>query len=135
MSRIGFDLHAAAASIALLAAPEFTVNEGLVHFETSRNPGQECNQSLSMGFSGREVAQHKFLIVPDRGRKTLQLRAAILMGQFLEWSRQKNTLPPRKIAADAEETKLASLNFNPSRNLSATEWRVRDTIQQLFFAV
>jgi hypothetical protein len=88
-----------------------------------------------MRLSGGKVAQHKFLIVPDRGRKTLQLRAPILMGRFLEWSRQKNTLPPRKIAADAEKTKLASLIFNPSRNLSATESRVRDTIQELFFAV
>jgi hypothetical protein len=35
------------------------------------------------------------------------------MGRFFEWSRQKNTLPPRKIAEDDEKTKLASLKFRP----------------------
>jgi hypothetical protein len=58
MRPIGFDLHAPAASKALLAAPEFAIHERLVDRQPGRQPGKERYQGLAVGFSGSEVAQH-----------------------------------------------------------------------------
>ena len=66
---VALDLHAAAAAVALLAAPEFAVEEGLIDFQSGGHAGKEGDQSLAVGFSGGEVAQHKFLIVPDGGSR------------------------------------------------------------------
>ncbi len=55
---VGFDLHAPAASKALLAAPEFAVHKCLVNHESGRQPGKERHQGLAVGFSGSKVAQH-----------------------------------------------------------------------------
>jgi hypothetical protein len=65
MSRIPLDLHAAASSIALLAAPKFTVDERQIDFQPGWHPGEKGNQSLAVRLSGSEVAQHKRSIVPD----------------------------------------------------------------------
>ncbi len=62
---IALDLHAAAAAIALLATPEFTIEEGLVNFQSGGHAGKEGDQSFAVGLSRCEVAQHKFSIVPD----------------------------------------------------------------------
>lgn len=62
---VGLDLHAAAAAVSLLTAPEFAVEELLIDFQAGGDAGQEGDERLSVGFSGGEVAQHKFLIVPD----------------------------------------------------------------------
>ena len=65
MSPVGFDLHAAAASVALLSAPEVAVKKGLVHSQSRGQSGDECDQGFAVGFSGSEVAQHKQLILTD----------------------------------------------------------------------
>ena len=62
---VALDLHAAAAAIALLATPEFAVEEGLVDFQSGGQAGKEGDQSFAVGLSGSEIAQHKRSIVPD----------------------------------------------------------------------
>ena len=58
MRTIGFNLHAPAASKALLAAPEFAVHKCLIDHEPGGQPGKKRHQGLAVGFSGCEVAQH-----------------------------------------------------------------------------
>src|SRR5215469_552075 len=70
---VALDLHAPAASVALLAAPEFAVEQCLIHLQTGRNAGNKGDQSLAVGFSCGEVAQHKLLIVPDADNMNLAL--------------------------------------------------------------
>src|SRR5260370_28314414 len=65
MSGVSLDLHAAAATIALLAAPEFAVEERLIDFQSGGQAGKEGDQSLAVRFSGSEITQHKRSIVPD----------------------------------------------------------------------
>ena len=65
MCGVALDLHAAAAAIALLAAPEFAVDERLIDFQSRRQAGKEGDQSLAVRFSGSEITQHKRSIVPD----------------------------------------------------------------------
>ncbi len=65
MSAVSLDLHAAAAAIALLAAPEFAVDERLIDCQSRGQAGKEGDQSLAVRFSGSEIAQHKRPIVPD----------------------------------------------------------------------
>ena len=67
---IALDLHAAAAAVALLATPEFAVEEGLVDFQSGGHAGKESDQSFAVRFSRSEVAQHKRSIVPDAGRQS-----------------------------------------------------------------
>ena len=62
---VALDLHAAAAAVALLAAPEFAVDESLVDFQSGGHAGKKGDQSFAVGLSRGEVAQHKFSIVPD----------------------------------------------------------------------
>src|SRR5580704_11737761 len=65
VSRITLNLHAAAAAIALLPPPEFTVEICLVDFQPCGQAREESDQSFAVGFSGGEVAQHKCSILPD----------------------------------------------------------------------
>ena len=59
------DLHASAAAVALLTTPEFAVDEGLVDFQSGGHAGKKGDEGFAVGFSGGEVAQHKWSIVPD----------------------------------------------------------------------
>jgi hypothetical protein len=65
VSGVALDLHAAATAVSLLATPEFTVEEGLIDFQSSGHAGKEGDQSFAVGFSRSEVAEHKRSIVPD----------------------------------------------------------------------
>jgi len=67
VSRVALDLHASTASVALLPAPEFAVEESLIDFQSSGHAGKKGDEGLAMRFSCGEVAQHKLLIVPDEG--------------------------------------------------------------------
>src|SRR2546426_6152563 len=62
---VALDFHATATAVSLLAAPEFAVEEGLVHFQSGGEAGKKCDQGFAVRLSGREVAQHKLSIVPD----------------------------------------------------------------------
>jgi hypothetical protein len=62
---VGLNLHATAAAVALLPAPEITIQESLIHRQPRRQSRQESNQGFSMRFSRCEVAQHKQLILTD----------------------------------------------------------------------
>src|SRR3984893_201236 len=70
MSGVSLDLHAAAAAIALLAAPQFAVDERLIDFQSGGQAGKEGDQSLAVRFSGSEITQHKRPIVPDGWERT-----------------------------------------------------------------
>ena len=59
----------------MLAALEFAIEESLVDFQSGWDAGQEGDEGLSVRFSGSEVAQHKFLIVPDWMAGTCRFRA------------------------------------------------------------
>ncbi len=65
---VALDFHAAAAAVALLAAPEFAVEKGLIDFQSGGHTGQKGDQGFAVRFSGGEIAQHKRSIVPDAGR-------------------------------------------------------------------
>ena len=49
---VGLDLHAAAAAIALLAAPKFAVHEIQIDRHPGRQSGDQGNQSLAVRLSG-----------------------------------------------------------------------------------
>jgi len=55
---VGFDLHAPAASKALLATPKFAIHKCLIYRQSGGQPGKKGNQRLAMGLSGSKVAQH-----------------------------------------------------------------------------
>ncbi len=55
---IGLDLHAAAATIALLAAPELAVDGFQRYRYSGREPVQGGHQALAVGLSGRLESQH-----------------------------------------------------------------------------
>src|ERR1700722_14886356 len=57
--------HPAPAAVSLLAAPEFTIKQGLVDFESGGHAGKKSDQSFAVRLSRSEVTQHKFSIVPD----------------------------------------------------------------------
>src|SRR5450432_2458424 len=78
---VALDLHASAAAVALLAAPEFAVEEGLVDFQSGGHAGKEGDEGLAVGFSGCEVAQHERSIVPDARRWPLMRRDQIGPGK------------------------------------------------------
>jgi len=65
-----------------MAAPEFAVEEGLIDFQAGGDSRKEGDQGLAVRFSGSEVAQHKFLIVPD-GRR-IAFVSALLLFFFLD---------------------------------------------------
>jgi len=54
----GFNLHAPATPIALLATPEFAIHKRLIDSEPRRQPRKKGHQRLAVRFSGSEVAQH-----------------------------------------------------------------------------
>src|SRR5579862_8302029 len=58
MGGIPLNLHATAATVSLLAAPEFAVDECLVDLESGRHAGEEGYQGFAVGFPCCEVAQH-----------------------------------------------------------------------------
>jgi hypothetical protein len=58
VSAISFDFHAAAASKALLAAPEFPVDEFLVDGQACGQSGKKRHQRFAVRFSGGKVTQH-----------------------------------------------------------------------------
>ena len=55
---VGFDLHASAASKALLTPPKFAIHECLIDRQSGGQPGKKRNQRLAVRFSGGKVAQH-----------------------------------------------------------------------------
>ena len=70
VSLVGLDLHAAAAAIALLAAPKLAIDKIEVDWNACRNPGNQRNESLAMGFTGCGEADHTDSIVNARRRGT-----------------------------------------------------------------
>src|SRR5665213_1780262 len=65
---VGFNLHASAAAIALLAAPEFAVHKIKVYGDASRQSGNERNQCLAVGFAGCGETDHIDSIVTEGER-------------------------------------------------------------------
>ena len=55
---IGFDFHSTAASEALLAAPEFAVDEFLIDGQAGGQSGEKSHQGFAVRFSGGKVTQH-----------------------------------------------------------------------------
>ena len=74
MRGVALDLHASAATVALLTSPEFAVEEGLVDLQSGGDAGKESDQGFAVGFSGSEVAQHKRTIVNDEGQDRVEGR-------------------------------------------------------------
>jgi hypothetical protein len=71
VSRVLLDLHAPAATEALLPAPQFTIEKTLIHCQPGRHTGEKSYQGLSVRLSGCEVTKHKLdkiLIVAEAWR-------------------------------------------------------------------
>jgi hypothetical protein len=62
---VALNFHTPAAAIALLAAPEFTVEKHLFHLQTRRHAREKGNQSFAVRLSSRKITQHKCSILPD----------------------------------------------------------------------
>ena len=62
---VGFDLHAAAAAIALLAAPKLAVHEIQIDGDAGRKSGNERNKCLAVGFAGCGETDHIDSIVRE----------------------------------------------------------------------
>ena len=67
---VGFDLHPPAATEALLPAPQFTVQERLVNFQSGGQSGKKGDQRLAMRLPRSEVTKHCFGIVSDEKKLT-----------------------------------------------------------------
>ena len=65
VGRVMLDAHAAAAPIALLAPPEFTIDELFFDFNPGGKARDDSEQSLSMGLAGGAEAQHKRSILQE----------------------------------------------------------------------
>jgi hypothetical protein len=52
MDLVGFNLHAAAAAVALLTAPEIAVDEFEIDGDTGGQSGDEGDKGFPMGFAG-----------------------------------------------------------------------------------
>jgi hypothetical protein len=50
---VGFNLHAAAAAVALLATPKFAVDELEIDGNAGRQSGDESGKGFPVGFAGR----------------------------------------------------------------------------------
>jgi hypothetical protein len=48
VTSVALNLHASAAAITLLAAPKFTLQKALIHFEASGHARKESDKSFSM---------------------------------------------------------------------------------------
>jgi hypothetical protein len=66
MDLIGFDLHAAAAAIALLASPQLAVYEFKIDWNARRQSRDQRDQSLAVRLPGRGKTDHIFLIVMEQ---------------------------------------------------------------------
>ncbi len=66
---VALDLHASAAAVTLLAAPQFAVEKRLIDLHSGRQAGKKGDQGFSMRLARGEVAQHKLSIVPDAARE------------------------------------------------------------------
>ena len=62
---VALDLHAAAAAIALLAAPEFAIDEGEIDRHPGRHARKQSHQSLAVGFAGCREAQHRGMVIVE----------------------------------------------------------------------
>ena len=57
-ARVGLDLHAAAAAVALLAAPQFAVDGGERDGHAGGQSGEGGNQAFAVRFAGGFKSQH-----------------------------------------------------------------------------
>ena len=67
MRLIGFDLHAAAAAVALLPAPQLAVHKFKIDRDAGGKPRNQSNQSLAVGFPCGGEADHIDFIVNASG--------------------------------------------------------------------
>src|SRR5271157_5368120 len=81
--RVALNFHTAAAAVALLAAPEFTVQKGLLHLKPGGQAREEGNQSFAVRFSGGKITQHRCSILPDVATSEwLPVKQAVSCGFF-----------------------------------------------------
>ena len=62
---VGLDLHAAAAAVALLSAPELAIDEVDVDGDTGGQAGDERDESFAVRFSGGFETNHDLMIIRD----------------------------------------------------------------------
>jgi hypothetical protein len=60
---VAFDAHTAAAAIALLAAPEFVVEEGLVDRHSGRETADKGYERFAVTFAGCRETKHELSII------------------------------------------------------------------------
>src|SRR5215471_429560 len=85
---VALDLHAPAAAVALLPAPELMIDKGLVNLQAGGHAGKKGEEGLAMRLSRCEIAQHKFSIVPE-GLNCEQRGASVLEQSGIRlWWRQ-----------------------------------------------
>ena len=65
---IGFDLHAAAAPVSLLAPPQFSIDRGRGDRHSGRQPGQRRDEAFAVRFSRRLESKHVEPGHPTHGR-------------------------------------------------------------------
>ena len=71
MCGVGFEAHSSASTEALLASPEFAINETDIDRQSSGDAGDHGYQSLSVRFAGRVETQHKEEMILNGFAKTL----------------------------------------------------------------
>src|SRR5581483_1557856 len=58
------DFHASAAPIALLTAPQLTIQKYLVDLQSRRHAGEKCNQGFAVRLPSGVVAEHRLGLYP-----------------------------------------------------------------------
>ena len=89
VDRVGLDPLPAAAAVTALAAFEFDVDQPGVDLDPGREPVYECQEALSVGFTGGPVTQHVFFLgrgLRERGRGRLPAVVGAGKSCILHWS-------------------------------------------------
>ena len=92
-----FDAHAAAAAVALLAAPEFVVEEGLVYGDARGQTAEEGYEGFAVAFAGCGETKHEGLIISPA-------RTASSFARFGECSCRETGSSARSARANGRRT-------------------------------
>ncbi len=74
VSRIPLDLHAPAAAVALLPAPQLAIHKRLIYLKPGGQPRQKGDECFAVRLPRCEVTQHSCSILPDAPRLPLSGR-------------------------------------------------------------
>ena len=126
---VGLDLHASAAAIALLAAPEFAVDGFEGDGYAGGESGQRGHQAFAVGLSGRFKSKHS-------GRKLsrcVHAPARVADGALTFYLRRKAGLSATILCFAEYWERGVAVSARGRRSKSSLCWRVRGSVEPTRF--